>query len=136
MQPDAIVSANPHPASECRGLYEICIMHRELAGEHPVTLKVFSELYLPFFVHLVDYIRQAVHARFIRPDVDPVVLVGLMLSGLGQTLRYQQLVKRFFQMDFNRSQDRQKLIQMAVAVFAENLVTPPQEQRKPPRRRK
>ena len=93
------------------------IIQQEIKAGNPMIFEIFKNTMLKGFNGLVLFFTQAQKNDLIQPDLDPMILAGILFSMTCEAPRKDILNQTFFKVSFTQSEWRQKFSRHVVTVM-------------------
>lgn len=86
------------------------LVNNEIEAMSPIMEDIFSSTYLKIFERLVEVIKDGQAKKFIRDDVDPTLITKMVFMSISQSIRYDHISKKYFNISLETKEARNKFI--------------------------
>ena len=99
---------------------------REIELGLPTTREVFEGTFLKVFETLMDFMRSASEAGFLKPKIDPKMASSMLFGSLSSIARMDQVNQLVYKQTITNKNYREKVTDQFVQIFLEGTASSPE----------
>jgi AcrR family transcriptional regulator len=97
------------------------LVNNEIEAMNPTMENMFSSTFLKIFEKLVEVVNDGVEKKFIRNDIDPVTIGKIIFMSINQSVRYDNISKKYFNRSLEDKEYRSKFINDLVLIITNGI---------------
>jgi AcrR family transcriptional regulator len=95
----------------------VLILVREAEAGLPIARDIFESTFLVNMRRFVDFFRTAQKAGFVRADVDPLCLTGMIMGTFSHLVRMRPVCKAYFNRSIESEKEKEKLMHTLLTIL-------------------